>query len=109
MIALFYKYSFVVLLLNTILYSILYLFVVVSNVIFYFLMRIGLFYINKEINVSVFSKELLLLILFCIPFIYFAMNQEFIFQLYHFIIISIGIYLIFFLYFSNQHLIYIKN
>ena len=55
-----------------------------------------LFYINKEINVSPFSKELLLLILFSIPFIYFAMTQEFIFQLYHFFIIPIGIYLLYF-------------
>jgi hypothetical protein len=61
-----------------------------------------LFYINKEINVSPFSKELLLLILFSIPFIYFAMNQEFIFQLYHFIIIPIGIYLMYFFVFYKS-------
>jgi O-antigen/teichoic acid export membrane protein len=58
--------------------------------------------IKNEINISPFSKELLLLIIFSVPFLYFAITQEHSFQLYHFIIIPIVVYLMYFLVFYKS-------
>ena len=58
---------------------------------------VQLFYINRYISLSPFSNDLILLFLFTIFAMYFAINQKFYFELYHYFIIPIGMYLIYFL------------
>jgi len=57
---------------------------------------VQLFHIFKKINVSPFSKELLYLILISVPIIWFSIDQNYSFQLYHYFFISIGVYLMYF-------------
>jgi hypothetical protein len=57
---------------------------------------IQLFYINRYISISPFSSDLIYLLLFTIIAMYFAVNQQFDFEFYHYFIIPIGIYLIYF-------------
>ena len=54
---------------------------------------IELFYIKKHINISPFSKELVVLLMSTIIVMYFAMNQNIHFEMYHFIIIPVVVYL----------------
>ena len=56
---------------------------------------VQLIYIIKEIKISPFSKELLLLIIVSIPCLYFAIKQEYVFEFYHFILIPIVIYILY--------------
>ena len=57
---------------------------------------IQLFHIYKKINISPFSKELLYLILISVPVIWFSIDQNYGFQFYHYFIISISVYLMYF-------------
>jgi len=57
---------------------------------------IQLFHIYKKINISPFSKELLYLILVSVPVIWFSIDQNYGFQFYHYFIISISVYLMYF-------------
>ena len=52
--------------------------------------------IKKEINISPFSKELLFLVIISLPIIWFSITQNYSFQFYHFIIVPIGLYLLYF-------------
>ncbi|MGY8987418.1 MAG: oligosaccharide flippase family protein [Flavobacteriales bacterium] len=52
--------------------------------------------IKKEINISPFSKELLFLVIISLPIILFSITQNYSFQFYHFIILPIGLYLLYF-------------
>jgi O-antigen/teichoic acid export membrane protein len=56
-----------------------------------------LIYIKKHINISPFSKELVVLFLLAIFGMYFAINLNYSFKLIHFILIPIGVYLACFL------------
>ena len=77
---------------------------IVSIFLFFmiFVSSFQLYFLKKELNVSPFSRELLFLILFSIPFIYFAITQEYLFELYHIIIVPIVVYFIYFLVFHKQ-------
>jgi O-antigen/teichoic acid export membrane protein len=55
-----------------------------------------LFYINKYVSISPFSKDLIFLLLLTIIAMFFAVTQQFDFEIYHYFIIPIGIYLIYF-------------
>ena len=55
-----------------------------------------LIYIKKNVSISPFSKELVVLFLLAIFGMYFAINQSYNFKLIHFILIPIGVYLAYF-------------
>jgi len=55
-----------------------------------------LIYISKYLQISPFSKELFFLFGLTVFAMYFAINQEFIFQIYHFIIVPILVYVCYF-------------
>ena len=55
-----------------------------------------LIYIGKYLQISPFSKELFFLFGLTVFAMYFAINQEFIFQIYHFIIVPILVYVCYF-------------
>ncbi len=57
---------------------------------------IQLVHIYKKINISPFSKELLYLILVSVPVIWFSIDQNYGFQFYHYFIIAISVYLMYF-------------
>jgi len=76
--------------------------VIISLISILFISSFQLYFMKKELNVSPFSRELLLLILFSIPFIYFAITQEYLFELYHIIIVPIVVYFIYFSVFHKQ-------
>jgi len=72
--------------------------VVVLYVIFMLFANISyLFYIKRNLNISPFSFDLLKLFSLTIIGMYFAVNQDYTFQLMHFILIPIGVYLLYFL------------
>ena len=72
--------------------------VVILYVIFMLFVNISqLFYINRSINISPFSKELILLFIFTIFSMYFGINQQYSFGLIHFILVPIGVYLLYFI------------
>jgi O-antigen/teichoic acid export membrane protein len=76
--------------------------VIISLISILFISSFQLYFMKKELNISPFSRELLLLILFSIPFIYFAITQEYLFELYHIIIVPIVVYFIYFSVFHKQ-------
>ena len=55
-----------------------------------------LIYIGKYLHISPFSKELLFLFGLTIIAMYLAINQEFTFQIYHFIAVPILVYVCYF-------------
>jgi O-antigen/teichoic acid export membrane protein len=55
-----------------------------------------LIYIGKYLQISPFSKELFLLFGLTVIVMYFAINQEFVFQIYHFIVVPIFVYVCYF-------------
>ena len=61
-----------------------------------------LIYLKKEINLSPYSSELLLLILLSIPIIFFAINHQITFDFYHYILLPIIIYLFYFVVFYKR-------
>ncbi|MAW21500.1 MAG: hypothetical protein CMD16_03795 [Flavobacteriales bacterium] len=72
-----------------------------SVVILYvvFMLFVNLFqviYISKYINISPFSKELIILFFLTIFGMYFAISQQFEFEVYHYFIIPISIYVLYF-------------
>ena len=72
-----------------------------SVVILYviFMLFVNLFqviYISKHINISPFSKELIILFILTIFGMYFAISQQFEFEVYHYFIIPISIYVLYF-------------
>ena len=60
-----------------------------------------LIYIKKNLNISPFSSDLLKLFALTIIGMYFAITQEYVFELIHFILIPIGVYLSYFLLMFN--------
>ena len=72
---------------------------VVSLYVFFMLFTniIQLIYIKKAINISPFSSDLLKLIILTVFIMYIVMNQQYEFKIVHFIIIPLGIYLVYFL------------
>lgn len=58
---------------------------------------VQLFHIYKKTNISPYSKELLYLILVSVPIIWFSIDQNYSFQLYHYFFISISVYLMYLL------------
>tara|TARA_X000001036_G_C20392838_1_gene689396 strand:- start:323 stop:742 length:420 start_codon:yes stop_codon:yes gene_type:complete len=72
---------------------------VVSLYVFFMLFTniIQLIYIKKAINISPFSFDLLKLIILTVFIMYIVMNQQYEFKITHFIIIPLGIYLVYFL------------
>ena len=73
------------------------LIVVILYVIFMLFVNVSqLIYIKKHINISPFSKELILLFLLTILCMYFAISQQFNFETYHYLIIPIGVYVTYF-------------
>lgn len=56
---------------------------------------IQLFLIYIKMNISPFSRDLLLLIIISIPCFYFAIKQEYIFEFHHFILIPMFIYILY--------------
>lgn len=61
-----------------------------------------LIYIKKEINISPFSSDLFLLIFLSIPIIFFAVNYQSTFSVYHYILIPIIVYLFYFVVFYKR-------
>ena len=61
-----------------------------------------LFFIKKEINISPFSLDLILLILLSIPFVYFSVTHQTEIKIYHYILAPIIVYLTYFLVFYNR-------
>lgn len=55
-----------------------------------------LIYIGKYLHISPFSKELLFLFGLTVILMYFAINQNFVFQIYHFITVPILVYVCYF-------------
>jgi len=55
-----------------------------------------LIYIGKYLQISPFSKELFFLFGLTVIVMYFAINQEFVFQIYHFIVVPIFVYVCYF-------------
>jgi len=55
-----------------------------------------LIYIGKYLQISPFSKELFFLFGLTVIVMYFAINQEFVFQIYHFITVPILVYVCYF-------------
>ena len=55
-----------------------------------------LIYIGKYLQISPFSKELFFLFGLTVIAMYFAINQEFVFQIYHFIAVPIFVYICYF-------------
>ena len=71
--------------------------VVILYVIFMLFVNLSqLMYISKHINISPFSKELILLFFLTILGMYFAITQQYNFEFYHYVIIPIGVYVIYF-------------
>ena len=71
--------------------------VVILYVVFMlFVNLLQLIYISKYINISPFSKELILLFSLTIFGMYFAIFQKFEFEIYHYFIIPICIYVVYF-------------
>ena len=71
--------------------------VVILYVIFMLFVNLSqLIYISKHINISPFSKELILLFFLTIFSMYFAICQKFEFEAYHYFIIPIGVYVLYF-------------
>jgi len=71
--------------------------VVILYVIFMLFVNASqLIYLSKHINISPFSKELILLFLLTFIGMYFAINQQFIFDFHHFILLPILVYLLYF-------------
>ena len=71
--------------------------VVILYVIFMLFVNLSqLIFISKHINISPFSKELILLFFLTIFSMYFAISQKFEFESYHYFIIPIGIYMLYF-------------
>ena len=66
---------------------------VISN---FFVNATQLLYIDKYLQISPFSKDLFFLFGLTIIAIYFAINQEFVFQIYHYILIPILVYFCYF-------------
>ena len=58
--------------------------------------------IKKSINISPLSKELILLVCFSIPIIYFSISQQIEINIYHYIFVPISIYFIYFLFFFKK-------
>jgi O-antigen/teichoic acid export membrane protein len=56
-----------------------------------------LIYLKKNLSISPFSPDLLKLFALTILGMYFAITQEYIFSLIHFILIPIGVYFLYFL------------
>lgn len=63
----------------------------------FFLNFMQLFYIKKYLGISPFSKSLGLLFLMSIPIIIFSAQQEYIFEIYHYVIITFFVFLLYFL------------
>ena len=61
-----------------------------------FINGVQLIYIGKYLQISPFSKELFFLFGLTVIAMYFAINQEFIFQIYHFIVVPILVYVCYF-------------
>ena len=57
-----------------------------------------LIYIKRNLSVSPFSYDLFKLLLLTVFGMYFAINQDYSFELFHFILIPIGVYLVYFLF-----------
>ena len=55
-----------------------------------------LIYIGKYLQISPFSKELFFLFGLTVIVMYFAINQEFIFQVYHFVVVPLLVYFCYF-------------
>ena len=71
--------------------------VVILYVIFMLFVNLSqLIFISKHINISPFSKELILLFFLTIFSMYFSIFQKFEFESYHYFIIPIGIYMLYF-------------
>ena len=76
--------------------------IVVLYVVFMLFVNVSqLIYIKRYINISPFSKDLILLFLVTFIGMYIAINQEYIFDLVHFFLIPIGVYLGYFLLLFN--------
>jgi O-antigen/teichoic acid export membrane protein len=61
-----------------------------------FIHVLQLIYINKNLSISPFSYDLFKLLLLTFFGMYFAINQEFIFQIFHFITVPILVYVCYF-------------
>jgi O-antigen/teichoic acid export membrane protein len=61
-----------------------------------FIHVLQLIYINKNLSISPFSYDLFKLILLTFLGMYFAINQEFVFQIFHFITVPILVYVCYF-------------
>ena len=77
--------------------------VVLLYVVFMMFVNVSqLIYINQRINISPFSAQLLMLLVLAIVSMYFAVNQDYIFELFHFILIPIGVYGLYFVLMFNS-------
>lgn len=65
--------------------------------------------IKRAIDISPFSRELVLLLIFSIPLIYFSMSQNIEINIYHYVFVPIGLYFIYsILFFRKLRKIYFE-
>ena len=76
--------------------------IVVLYVIFMLFVNLSqLIYIKQRINISPFSEQLVMLLVFAIISMYFAVNQDYIFGPVHFFLIPMGVYGLYFILMFN--------
>jgi O-antigen/teichoic acid export membrane protein len=63
----------------------------------FFVNFLQVFFIKRLVNISPFTYQLFILYIITTMFIYFAFNQDYTFSLFHYIVIPIFIYLIYFI------------
>ena len=63
----------------------------------FFVNFLQVFFIKRLINISPFTYQLFILYSITTMFIYFAFNQNYNFSLFHFIVLPIVIYVIYFI------------
>ena len=63
----------------------------------FFVNFLQVFFIKRLVNISPFTYQLFILYIITTMFIYFAFNQDYSFSLFHYIVIPIFIYLIYFI------------
>ena len=66
-----------------------------------------LFYIKRNLGISPFSRPLFLLFLFSLPILYFCIKQNFVFNIYHYLLTPLVVYTLYFsLFFSSINRIF---
>ena len=76
--------------------------VIISLFSVLFVSSCQLYFMKKKLDISPFSRELLILLMISLPLIYFSILQNMKFDLWQFCFISIGMYVLYFLIFYSK-------